>query len=377
MATGLELHFAQRLVILRRLDLYVIRQMLVPALTGTLVVVMMFQANAYIWLAKSFNVENIPLIARFQWIMFQTPGFMRMTLPVGTALAAALCMTRLARESELTAMRAAGTRILRVIFPVFVFGILIGILNFYVVDRLVPIASRKANELERKNANLGAIALMKSNSFLQLDQFAASLGTVIKDPKNDSLTISNIVLVERTTPTRTLIVTADRGRYDKGIWDLTQATSYLFEGEDVLKLTPLDKFEIHQNLSLSQLFDNNSAGMSIEEEPTPVLRKQIADDVAAKIDPKPAEVELSERYAVPASCAVFAVTSSVFSIWLGRSGGYAGVLVSFFVVLLYYNAFVISTQILGKLDSVPSWVAAWLPNLSFGLVALFFLRKLE
>jgi lipopolysaccharide export system permease protein len=350
--------------------------MLVPAITGTFVVVMMFQANAYIYLAKNFNVENIPLAARFQWIMFQTPSYMEMTLPVGTSLAAALCMTRLTRESELTALRAAGTRILRVIFPVFMFGAAIGIANFYIVDRVVPIASRKASELERKNANLGAIALMKSNSFLELGQFAASLGTVSKDPKSDKLSISNIVLIERTTPTRTLIVTADTGLYEHGIWNFLDATSYLFDGDDVLKMRPLGKFEIHQNLSIDQLFANTQ-GPTMEEEPTPVLRKMIADDLAAKIDPKPAEVLLSERYAVPASCAVFAVTSSVFSIWLGKSGGYAGVLISFFVVLLYYNAFVISTQILGKLDSIPPWVAAWMPNIAFAAIALILLRRLE
>jgi lipopolysaccharide export system permease protein len=349
---------------------------MVPAITGTLVVVMMFQANAYIYLAKNFNVENIPLAARFQWIMFQTPGYMEMTLPVGTSLAAALCMTRLTRESELTAMRAAGTRILRVIFPVFLFGAAIGVANFYVVDRLVPIASRKANDLERKNANLGAIALMKSNSFLELGQFAASLGTVTKDPKSDKLKILNIVLIERTTSTHTLIVTADEGRYDNGLWNFSGGVSYLFDGDDVLKMTPIGGFEIHQNLNLDQLFANSNQ-TSIEEEPTPVLRKIIADDIKAKIDPKQAEVLLSERYAVPASCAVFAVTSSVFSIWLGRSGGYAGILISFFVVLLYYNAFVISTQILGKLESVPSWVAAWMPNIAFASIALVLLRRLE
>jgi lipopolysaccharide export system permease protein len=362
---------------LSRLDRYVVREMFVPFLIGTLVVVLMFQANAYIFIAKNFNVENIPLSARFQWIMFQTPGYMRMTLPVGTSLAAALAMTRLTRESELTALRAAGARILRVIFPVVGFGVAVGIGNFYVVDRLVPIATRKADELERKNAYLGQSALMKSDSFLKLDQFAASLGTVLRDPKNDSLNISDIVLIERTTPTRTTIVTAKRGHYDKGIWDFTDANLYLFVGDDLWKMRPMGKFQIRQNLNLEQLFVDTNQSMSIEEEPTPQLIKQIHDDIAVKIDPKPAEVELSERYAVPASCAVFAITSSVFAIWFGRSGGFAGVLISFFVVLLYYNAFVISTQIIGKLDSIPPWTAAWLPNIAFGVIALILLRRLE
>lgn len=360
-----------------KLDRYVIRELFVPFLIGTLVVVMMFQANAYIYIAKTFNIENIPIAARFQWIMYQTPGYMEMTLPVGTSLACALAMTRITRESELTALRAVGTRIFRVVFPIFLFGVVVGIANFYIVDRLVPISTRKANDLERKNAYLGESALMKSDSFVKLNTFAASLGTIVRDPKGDSLNISDVLLIERPGPLKTTIVNAKTGHYDKGVWRFYNAVLFQFDGDDLLSLRPVGTFVIHQNLSLDQLFVDNQFSSSREEEPTPELRREIQNDRRAKIDARGAEVELSTRYAVPASCAIFAVTSSVFAIWFGRSGGFVGVLVSFFVVLLYYNSFVISTQIIGKMDNVPTWLAAWLPNMIFGSIALILLRRLE
>jgi lipopolysaccharide export system permease protein len=344
---------------LSRLDRYIVRELFVPFLIGTFVVVMMFQANAYIYIAKEFNVENIPLVARFQWIMYQT-----------------LAMTRLTRESELTALRAAGTRILRVVLPVFAFGMCVGVANFYIVDRVVPIATRKANEIERKNAFLGSVALMKSNAFLQIDSYEASLGTVTRD-KNDTLLISNVLLIDRSVPDKTTIITAKQGRYDRGIWTFTQTVLYVFRGDDVITAKPASSMTLNLQVSLDQIFNQGQSAFNLEEEPTPELRKEIASAIATRADPRPAQVELYQRYAIPASCAIFALTSPVFSIFFARSGGFVGVLVSFFIVVVYYNAFVISTQILGKMEMVPAWFAAWLPNILFGILGLIAIRKLE
>jgi lipopolysaccharide export system permease protein len=357
------------------LDRYVIRELFIPFLIGTVVVVMMFQANAYIYIAKTFNVQNIPLVARFQWIMYETPSYMKMTLPVGMALAAALAMTRMTRESELTALRAAGTRIMRVILPIFVFGAFVGLVNFYIVDRVVPKSTHKAKELEQKNAFLGMAGAMKSNSFLQLQNYAASLGTVTRE-KNDALTISDVLLIERNSAQRTTIIRAGTGRYDQGNWTFSQAQMYVFAGSEVVTFRPLGQFVIVQPVSLEQIF---AADVQTDQEdlPTQDLKKMIASALATKADARPAQIELQERYAIPASCAIFAITSSIFAFFFGRSGGFAGVLVSFFIVVLYYNAFVISTAIIGKLDQVPPWLAAWLPNILFGALGLLAIRRLE
>ena len=52
-------------------------------------------------------------------------------------------------------------------------------------------------------------------------------------------------------------------------------------------------------------------------------------------------------------------------------------LVSMVVVLLYFNAWVICTQIIGKNPSVNPAIAAWLPNILFLIAGLFGLRSLE
>ncbi|HZH99158.1 MAG TPA: LptF/LptG family permease, partial [Fimbriimonadaceae bacterium] len=89
------------------------------------------------------------------------------------------------------------------------------------------------------------------------------------------------------------------------------------------------------------------------------------------------QVKYHTRYSMPASCIVFALVGPVFAIWLGRSGGFVGVLLSILLVFLYYNLFVISTEIFGKNGWLDPVTSAWLPNAAFLVLGLFGLRRLE
>jgi len=60
-----------------------------------------------------------------------------------------------------------------------------------------------------------------------------------------------------------------------------------------------------------------------------------------------------------------------------RTGTVAGVLLSIFLVFLYYNAYMVSTDVLGKLGWVAPVMAAWLPNILFLGLGLLGLRRLE
>ncbi len=92
---------------------------------------------------------------------------------------------------------------------------------------------------------------------------------------------------------------------------------------------------------------------------------------------RPYSIDYHTRFSVPAACVVFAFISPVFAILFSRSGGFAGVLLSVFLIMLYFNAFVISKDILSKIPSVPDWVAGWLPNIVFMLAGILAARRLE
>ncbi len=358
---------------MKRLDRYVIQELIVPFLIGTVAVVLMFQVNTYIGLAKTLNLDNVPLTAVFQFILYQTPGYLKMTLPVGMALAASLAMTRFTRESELTAMRANGVPILRVVLPIGVFGLFVAVANYYLVEKVIPISTKKANEIAQQAAILGfGSSTFKSNAFLELSKFSASFGTVQKGPK-DTLVIDDVMLIERPEVGSLALTTAKSASYDKGIWTFRDAYYYRLKGEDLTVARPKGDFIVNEKIVIDQIFN----AIEPEEQSAQQLAKAIATGHQLRQDTRKQEVAYFTRFSVPVACAVFAVVAPVFAVFFGRSGGFVGVLVSFVMVMLYYNAFIISTEILGKIDRVPPWVAAWLPNMLFSVLGIWALRRLE
>ena len=356
---------------MKRLDTYVIRELIVPFLIGTLSVVLMFQANTYIGIAKTFNLNNIPTKAIFQFILYQTPSYLNMTLPVGMALASSLAISRLARESELTALRAAGARILRVIAPIIAFSCLVAIGNFFLVERVIPSASKEANRILYTIGVLGMAPNVKTNAFMNLRQYAANFESVEK--VGDDLKIRGVTLIEHPKPDTVSLTTANSATYHNGIWSFHDAFYRVLKGAELQVYHPKDDFIINESIVAGDLF----APPMTEEMTIKELLDSIKDGRKVGANTKDLEVKLNVKFSVPAACIIFALIGPVFAILFSKSGGFVGVFLSIVIVLLYYNAFVISTEILSKVDQVPGWLAAWLPNILFIIAGVIAIRRLE
>jgi lipopolysaccharide export system permease protein len=355
----------------KKLDQYLIREMIIPFLIGTVTVVLMFQANTYIFLAKTLNLDNVPRKAVFQYIYFQTPMYLNMTLAVGMSLGSSLAFSRIARESELTAMRAAGVRILRAIAPVMCFGILVAIGNFYLAERVMPEMTKRANALAYQIGVLAMTPDLKANAVISLENFTAAFG-VVRKKGEDELDFDDVWLFDHPTLGQEHVYYAKGGHYKAGLWTFHDTYVRMFDGLNVT-VSKATRMTINQRILTDSLF----APPISEESTAPELLQKIELAHRNHIDAKPTEVKYLERFSVPAACIVFALVGPVFSIIFARGGGFFGVLLSIIMVLLYYNAFVISSEILSKVDAVPAWLAAWLPNILFAFVGVVAIRRLE
>lgn len=356
---------------MKKLDIYIVRELIVPFLIGSLAVVLMFQANTYIALAKLYNLDNIPKKAVYQFILDQTPSYMNMTLPVAMALASSLAISRIARESELTALRAAGARILRVIFPIVVFGVFVAIGNFYLVEKVIPPATRAANHIGYTLGILGMAPTVKTNTFLNLRQYAANFEDVEKT--GDDLRIRGVTLIEHPEPGVTALTTAKAATYHNGQWSFHDAYFWVIKDMDLEVAHAKKDFVINETIVTNDLFAPPMAEeMSIHD-----LIESIKANQRVGAPTKDLEVKLHVKFSVPAACILFALIGPVFAIFFARSGGFVGVFLSIVIILVYYNAFVISTEILSKVPQVPGWLAAWLPDILFAIAGVFAVRRLE
>jgi lipopolysaccharide export system permease protein len=347
---------------IKTLDRYVLREMFVPFLIGTVSVVLMFQANMLIALFKTLSLTHVPPGAIAQLLLFKTPNFLQMTLPVGVALASSLAISRLARESELTAMRAAGMSIRRVVRPVVFAGLAVAALNFFVVERVMPPSEFKARRLMNDVQMLALNPDFRSNVTINLKNYTASFGSVTRGRAPGEVVLNDVTLIERRSPKEIVLITAILAPYFR----------YL-KGNDLISASTQRDLKILEPISVPDFFLSPTQ----EEKSMVEILAAIKQAKLLRQDTRGLETALHTRLSVPAACFVFALTGSMFAVWMSRAGPFVGVLFSLAMVLAYYNAFVISTEIFGRNGWLPPIAAAWLPNVIFFLLGLWAIRRAE
>ena len=357
---------------MKRLDRYVLRELLVPFLIGTLAVVLMFDINMLMAITKTIDISNVPKLALAQLILYKTPFWMNMTLPVGMSLGASLAMSRLARESELTAMRCAGVRILRVIAPIAAFGVLIAIGDFLLVEKVMPVAERRESSLLRQVGVLAVMPDLAENTLVRLPSMQVSIGRTRRTGP-DTLVLSDIVMYQRPSPGLVRLIQADSGTYNHGRWYMPKAFGY-----DITDDGQLTRYKVNEPVSIEDkvVLDDLMMPPQPEEQTASQIRQSIAYAKSQHLQTQELEIKYHVRYSVPASCVLFAFVAPALAIMFARSG-FAGVLLSIFLVFLYYNVFIFTTEILGKNSHISPILAAWAPNILFAVLGLFAIRRLE
>lgn len=85
-------------------------------------------------------------------------------------------------------------------------------------------------------------------------------------------------------------------------------------------------------------------------------------------------VEIHKKYSIPFACVIFVLIGSPLAIRMGRSGMNVAVGLSILVFLVYYVC-LIGGEKLADRELASPLLAMWVPNIIFGVLALFFIRK--
>lgn len=360
---------------MKKLDQMIVRETVVPFFVGSAVFVLLFQMNFLIAWFKTFNPQNVPLVGVLQLMILKTPEFLVQVLPLGTALGLSLAFARLARESELTATRAATAPMWRTFWPIFVIGASVSGLAFVNVELLQPRAERRFNDLSRKLAVIGMSPGFATNVSVKVNSFNLTIGTVSKQADGTSL-FSNVLLVEHQEQTQTMLIKADSAVYDRGVITLKKPTTWIVAGQDLVSLvSDKERMVINAKIDIESI---TNGGMNVAQELSlQQLREKIKLDRSLGQDTRFSEVTYYSRYSTPFSCLLFALVGPLFSTLFARRGAFIGVIVSLFLLALHYNATVISQQILGRAGWAPPVLAAWLPNIVILILGLSQIRRLE
>ncbi len=128
---------------------YYLRQLVAPFCFALAALTSLMLLNQ---VAKRFGAligKGLPWTVIAEVFVLSLPFILAMTLPMAVLVAVLYTFSHLAADSEVTALRASGVSVPRILFPVLVWGLGMAAINFAFVDQVLP----------RSNARLRALLI--------------------------------------------------------------------------------------------------------------------------------------------------------------------------------------------------------------------------
>jgi lipopolysaccharide export system permease protein len=361
------------------LDSYILGELLGPFLFAFLAFFLFWGFNIFFLAAKYILVGNAPFFLAMRFVVFRVPQSIPMAFPFATIFATLLGIGRLMADNEITAIRTSGVSLWRFALTPLLFGIIVFVstwaMNEYVAPKAVDISTR---------------------TFYQIIYHTESLPiepqVFRKDPDtNNEFFISNVLPDGRTMQGVQIFKPGRSGYWNETI----QAKTAHVEGATLVLTDAILTFYNAQGYETSQTTTPEfRIGLPLGESAAQFLSTQNTDaytmntkQLTQQVNALRAQgvggealgnlqLSLADKFAFPFSAVVAVLIALPMAIRFGKKGramGMAMAIVAFFV----YYVIIEAAAAFGSTGRINPYLAAWLPNIAFGLAGLVLLWSEE
>ena len=368
---------------MRLLDRYLLRELVVPlgyCLGGFLI--FWISSDLFVSLGEFQRKGMLPQdIAEYYVVIL--PEFLVLVLPIALLLALLYALTNHARHQEITAIRAAGVSLWRLSLPYFGVGLFASLALFAANEFWVPRSDEQAKAIQKRRLPPDPRAAGR-------DEYRNLYFENTRDGRRWRIGVYNKATGEMIEPgvypaerdgSKPWELRAERAQRVDGVWTFYNALAFK-EAPDTnappiptlrtnvlvvpeFKETPEEinsEIKIRDSMSLRAA---KKADVPIKDLLNYIrLHPQLSPSDRAWL-----ETKLAGRLAAPWTCLVVVLMALPFGAAGGRRNVFVGVASSIVICFSYFVLQQLGLA-LGTSGRLPPWLAAWFPNLSFGLVGL-------
>jgi len=326
-----------------------------------------------------------PLSVVFDYLLNLIPFILNQTLPMCSLVAVLITFGALNRSSELTAMKATGISLYRIVAPVLVVATLLSAALFVFDETYLPDANRKQEALQSVIKGKPAQTFLRPDRKWMSGQTSDNLLSKNAEPTrifyyqffdSDRNVFANLTVFEFKPGTFDLTrrIFATSARWDDNLnnWVFEDGWQRTFAGESTTgyQTFTVSTFpEIHEQPSYFKKVDRQSEQMSYTE-----LGRYIQDLKQSGFDTMRLRVQLNHKLAYPLMTLVLAILAIPFALIAGKRGGIAGIGTAIGVAICYWVIAGIFEN-LGDVNSLPAVLAAWSPDLLFAFAGTYLLLR--
>ncbi|MDR2437462.1 MAG: LptF/LptG family permease [Endomicrobium sp.] len=322
---------------------------------------------------KEYIEKKPPLSVTMLHVLTSTPEWLIQALPIATLLALLFSLGNLSKRSEITAMKAAGINMWRIISIFLVVGFIIGLADLAFRESVVTktavyskkIKTEKIKKEEEKVQTdfYNQIIALKNNLRVTVGHLNIKTNTmknVALEIYNDNFELQKLVL-------------AEEANWEDGTWILKngvlRGAESDFMDEIYFKTYDSNIYLTPEDIAFK---DPPYDTMTTSDFKKYINRLGIFGKSSIK-----AKIELNKRYAAVFSHIIVMIIGIPFAVGFGRKTNMIFNFLAALSVTFMYWATQAVTSSLGKNLAVSPFMAAWLPNFIFLVIGTYLLIKVR
>ncbi len=318
--------------------------------------------------------HNKPFSLLLQYIGYRLPEFILFIIPVATLTTTLLTLGLLAKTNELTAVKACGVSLYRVVVPVVLLALIFSGVSFYFQEYIAPQANKKAEETWNRINDVPpqTYSLLDRRWVLGRDSQSVYHFSYFDPIAQVFHRLTWLQLNWESWQLREICV-AEKARIVDHNLSLVNGWRREFLGErasQFMKFREIDRPA------------KEKADYFLQEwkEPSwmnyPELKNYIRELTAMGLRSERLRVELLSKLSFPLVTLVMALLAIPFAFTMGRRGTLFGVGLSIIIALVYWGLIGFLKN-LGYVGIVPPGLAAWGPLLLFASLSLYLISRLR
>ena len=364
---------------MRILDKYIIKNFLVPFVYCLVLFIFLFIIIDLFGHLDEILKYKVPLLILCEYYLSMAPFIIMQTSPVAALIATIYVISTMNKYAEITAMRASGINIFRILLPFICIGLSVSVIIFAVSEKLIPLSAKnvhyiKQNYMEKErhdtdknNAIINNIALYGRNDRL----------IFIRSYDIYNNTAAGITILEQGSKGNVIEKTnAEKGKWVGSTWLFSNILIYKLDEKGMVSGNP--SFFEEKNLDMESPADIISKGIDYEFMSFKELSNYIRNFSNASPDiTHRLQVDLHRKISFPFTSLIVILIGAGSSMKIkhrGKTAALMGVGISIIIGSLYY-ALMAMFIAFGKGGIFPPFLSAHLANIFFGSIGIILIRN--
>jgi len=362
------------------LDEYVMRDYATNFILSLGAFALLFIVFTFFELIGDIVHNHTALVTVGDYLLNLIPYIVSTVTPLCSLLAVLITFGSLNRSSELTAMKATGVSLYRIVAPIVVLAAILSAALFAFNESYLPDANRRQEALRAEIKGKPAQTfLLPGRQFISGQSGPAGSPARIFyyqafDADRDIFASLTVFEFDPQTFTLQRRIFARSVRWDPNVnqWAFNNGWQRTFASQTVASYQPFPVAsfpEIREQPAYFNKEDIQSQEMNYNE-----LTAYIADLRQSGFDTVRLRVQLDRKLADPAITLVMALLAVPFALFMGKRGGIAGIATAIGVAISYF-AVADTFSGLGNINTLPPLLAAWSPDLLFAIAGSYLLLR--